>query len=444
MAPRSHNPATQSRPDPAAMESPTGRTRPRLRRYRRWPSIAAAAAAAAAAATAANLRPSHGFHPHSPMRSNLLRRTTVLHAPSGPGRRGAPRSMADDPSLPSSWPIPPLRFEVCLGGDGQEEVVEEDIIQVELTRPEDIDATLRNHFRSGRGKGDGDDKTMLRKLLQDYWDQHVAFVRDQQEQILREARVYKGPAPSSIDRHEASIVARIPTSQNNGLVLEVADSTIEGGGKGIFVRAAGDEDVWQTKGSAFCGYARGGFAADLGGLSRNQRQRTFEFRLDDGTDSTLWFRGNLLSVAEAVQQTKATHLAGHQLVFGDDDSLLDVQPIEDHAHAFRYFVPRQQQPAEELAIQALGQMVNDLAGGYDLQGEDDYHERSEANNVLVLVPQLGLQVSEEHGSATERRVLQPNGAPIMTMCHTIQIPNTDEPMEVGCQYGYHYWSKTDR
>ena len=120
----------------------------------------------------------------------------------------------------------------------------------------------------------------LRSLFAELWDGHADAVRREQAEIRDSARPYEGPKPSTVAEYCA--VASIPVPRN-GLVLEVADSTVPGAGKGIFLRPMDDADdgggscddddgssggrrnntIWQVGGSAFCGYASGAFVDRL-------------------------------------------------------------------------------------------------------------------------------------------------------------------------------------
>ena len=64
---------------------------------------------------------------------------------------------------------------------------------------------------------------------------------------------------------------------------------------GVFLRPAARRrgDVWQAGGSAFCGYDDGRFKDRLrDDDTAHRRDRAFEFRLDDGVSSSVWFGGS--------------------------------------------------------------------------------------------------------------------------------------------------------
>jgi hypothetical protein len=430
------------------------------------------------------------------------------------------------------------------------------ILTIELTCSEDIEKTVeRTRYRLQSSQ----EREGLIQLLTEYWTQHVQYCYEMQmgqttasSDNINEPIVYLGPTPSAtIEDYETTVVAKIDIPiNNNGLVLriEVADSTIPNAGKGIFVRALrteaddddnnhnyhntdsdsskniivqGDTGILQTIGSAFCGYGRGKFVPSLDDgssstttlgdetttpFSNGMKERAFEFRLEQGKQSTVWYDGQLMSIGEAIQKSSATHVACHTVTFDDNNGgydennnncndeepccykqdLLDVQPTDiddshtDQYNTYRYFVPLEEQPDfSTLSIQTLGQMANDLAGGRctrvgspssidsndisssprilndALRTEEEYYQLSTARNILVLIPRIELEIRTEIDPPDDestpqsdprnlpkctRRVLKPSGMPVMTLSRSVAITNTNIPMEVGCQYGYHYWS----
>lgn len=433
--------------------------------------------------------------------------------------------------------VPPLRFEIRLD-DGNDDVGhnsssstttttttmdydDDRILAFDLTCVEDIERTIEKYSHRLQSS---QEREGLIKLLTDYWTQHVQYCNEEQVRPTGTASnnlpiVYVGPTPStsipSIEEYEKSVVAKIDIPTNNGLVLtlEVADSTIPNAGKGLFVRKSVAEEenagggILQTIGSAFCGYGRGRFVPSLdtsttttgsaAPLSHGMKERTFEFRLEQGIMSTVWYDGQLMSIGEAVEKSNATHVACHSLTFKDDDNsndknnedrfnrhLMDIHPVDidenndhDQYSKYRYFVPLEEQPDfSALSIHTVGQMANDLAGGRwtrvdssssigndsgsttmveQLTTEEEYHELSAARNILVLIPRIELEIteidpSEKSSSHSDgmvdqecnrlRRVLRPSGMPVMTLSRSVIITNTNIPMEVGCQYGYYYWS----
>ena len=377
---------------------------------------------------------------------------------AGAGLR--PSFLSSDDGDAEDWPLPPLRFEVSLeavegveGRDGEGERPR--TIPVVLTGPDTVESAVELAVRDAGGAA----AEPLRELFQQCWAGHAAAMRQQQAELRAEARTYDGPRPRSMATHRRSVAATVPVP-GRGLVLEVATSTVPGAGRGLFLRPASSRggSIWQVRGSAFCGYAGGRFA-DRPGDDAHRRDRAFEFRLDDGVESSVWFRGELTTVGDVVARTGATRLVGHALEFSQDGgrrTLEGVRPREEEEEprretatrrardggAFRYFVPHDGGSGHnDLTIRTLGQMANDLAGGADVRDEEAYRARSRAANALVLVPQIQLLAGTDAGGEEGGGVLRPSGGPILTVRDTLRIDAERKgPMEVGCEYGYHYWA----
>ena len=64
--------------------------------------------------------------------------------------------------------------------------------------------------------------------------------------------LYAGPSTPALCNVAASI--ELPES---GLVLEVADSLVANGGRGLFIRVTDGATVTLDRGSPLCGYAEG-------------------------------------------------------------------------------------------------------------------------------------------------------------------------------------------
>mmetsp|Transcript_4832 Transcript_4832/g.7466 ORF Transcript_4832/g.7466 Transcript_4832/m.7466 type:complete len:424 (-) Transcript_4832:692-1963(-) len=252
-----------------------------------------------------------------------------------------------------------------------------------------------------------------------------------------------------------------PTILPSGLVLDVLPSSIPNAGMGVFVRKnkPSDDDILQLAGSAFCGYARGTMKSTLSTLEQ-QSGTVIEFRLFDGLESLVWYDGALMSVKKAIIASKASGITGHRLIFAPevenevehesvdgDTSLLkskdeiksttrlqrmvDLVFDESLYQNNRYFVPDCAQQ-ETYTIRTLGKMMNDLAGGCD--SDDQTYERdSEDKNLVVIVPRVRA-VQSDNNDVT----LEPYNMPIFTLARSVLITN-EEPMEVGCKYGFNYW-----
>ena len=233
--------------------------------------------------------------------------------------------------------------------------------------------------------------------------------------------VYEGP--STMIETDAECTIELPS----GLVLELQPSTIgENAGLGLFVRKASEnfQNVLQTQGSAFCGYGPCAQVTDsLKGVTKYQRQRSFEFVLSDGLESYVWHKGNLLTVGDVIKSTGATSVRSHLL---EEDSL-----VHDPKGKPCYLVPPEERPdPKTLSIQKIGHMCNDLAGGISGQTAEEYDASSDQKNILVLVPKV---------IVTEDGVLEPTGMPILTLAQSVYIGNVDESIEVGLRYGASYW-----
>ena len=250
--------------------------------------------------------------------------------------------------------------------------------------------------------------------------------------------VYEGPSISIEGAHDsAECTIELPS----GLMLELRPSTIgEDAGLGLFVRKASSTigDVLQTQGSIFCGYGPCDKITDsLEGVSKYQRQRSFNFMLSDGLESYVWHNGNLLTVGDIIQSTGATSVRSHLLVEtpeeseNGDGSRSRLSLLYDPKGKPCYLVPPEERPdPKSLTIQTIGHMCNDLAGGNSGQTTEEYSATSDCNNLLVLVPRV---------TVNDDGVLQPTGMPILTLASSVHIGNVGESMEVGLRYGDSYW-----
>jgi len=311
-----------------------------------------------------------------------------------------------------------LSFEIEFGvEEGKSEIV-----TIELASMEDI--VPKSQELAARFNTDVDEiQTLLKKLWTD-----VTFVP-----------IYNGPSflIKNADNH-AECNIELPS----GLIVELRPSTIgENTGLGVFIRKASSDidDVLQTQGSAFCGYGPCDQITDsLSGLTEYQCQRSFEFLLSDGLESYVWYKGNLLTVRDALRSTGATGVKAHCLIEKTeeerDDSSRSLSPVLKLIHDPEkpcYLVPPAERPdPKSLTIQTIGHMCNDLAGGIQGQIEEVYDTTSNRDNLLVLVPRIEMN---------DNGILQPNGMPILTLCKSVSVANDAESMEVGLRYGHSYW-----
>ena len=287
---------------------------------------------------------------------------------------------------------------------------------------------------------------------------------------------YEGPAPPG-GAHARAPDVEVAWGESE-LVLEVADSVVAPGGRGLFARVARPgARVTLDAGTALCGYASGSLraAAPPDSAASSARDKTVATRLAE-LDTAVWFEGELVTLREALESTaqggadaRDVELAGHD-VERDPDTRAPravvprVAPVDraradspatpvsgeefaaaaarddaaraDAASASAadddddkcYFVPDE---AQTLDLMTLGQFANDLAVGPDLRGGADYEGASASANVLVLVQRL------ERAPPPRAHVLRPS-RPIPTISRDVTIASTT-PMELGCQYGASYW-----
>jgi hypothetical protein len=279
----------------------------------------------------------------------------------------------------------------------------------------------------------------------------------------------------------------------SGLVLEVGRSTIPNAGLGLFIRKQSKttSGILQSIGSAFAGYSRGYVRTNLLGCSDYQTSRAFQFRLEEGLQSTVWFGSKLLTIEEALNQSGATSVAGHHLFFNDDHDGFEADEsgksmassggggnpsktkvwrktvgiVPDDDECF-FFVPDDISMINGVggedssaivspntaSIQTIGHFVNDLAGGDRAKSSEEYDAISSLRNILVLVPRVhainGCKKKKEDDNSqlwsnvNEIR-LEMAGMPLLTLSKTIIVDN-DEPMEVGLKYGFQYWDEDSR
>ena len=236
--------------------------------------------------------------------------------------------------------------------------------------------------------------------------------------------IYVGPMP---DENILSNVVSSIELPSVGVVLEVADSVVTDGGRGIFIRCLGEtESVTLDEGTAVCGYADGTMEAAA------DSDKSVAFALAS-TDAVVWFERELRNVGELLSDPSIDGIAGHATEVDEAGSIVGISLLTDQEYGGpRYFVPREPQPSP-LPITAFGQMANDLAiDGDPLVATDaaSYDATSEVSNLLVLV--FRLERSPEND-----KVLVPT-RPVSTTCRSITLVN-DVPMEIGCRYGHRFW-----
>ena len=236
--------------------------------------------------------------------------------------------------------------------------------------------------------------------------------------------VYEGPSCNEL----SNIVASIELEES-GLIVEVADSLVANGGRGLFVRLMdGVELVTLDAASPFCGYASGSMQVEPDALGG----KTVAFLLG-GLDTAVFFEGRLATIRMLLQDGEnIERIAGHDVLRGGDSG--EVERVEvDHAwEGPRYFIPASTTP-DPIDIMGIGQFANDLAIGRSTENdaESTYEMRSKAANLLVLVQRL-----ERDPNSPGKATLRPS-RPISTLSRDITFRNT-APMEIGCEYGAQY------
>ena len=124
----------------------------------------------------------------------------------------------------------------------------------------------------------------------------------------------------------SNIVASIELEES-GLIVEVADSLVANGGRGLFVRLMdGVELVTLDAASPFRGYASGSMQVEPDALGG----KTVAFLLG-GLDTAVFFEGRLATIRMLLQDGEnIERIAGHDVLRGGDSG--EVERVEvDHA-----------------------------------------------------------------------------------------------------------------
>ena len=118
--------------------------------------------------------------------------------------------------------------------------------------------------------------------------------------------VYEGPSCNEL----SNIVASIELEES-GLIVEVADSLVANGGRGLFVRLMdGVESVTLDAASPFCGYASGSMQVEPDALGG----KTVAFLLG-GLDTAVFFEGRLATIRMLLQDGEnIERIAGHDVL----------------------------------------------------------------------------------------------------------------------------------
>ena len=156
--------------------------------------------------------------------------------------------------------------------------------------------------------------------------------------------LYAGPSTPALCNVAASI--ELPES---GLVLEVADSLVANGGRGLFIRVTDGATVTLDRGSPLCGYAEG----EMEKVPDEAGGKTVAFHLRS-PDASVFFEGHLRSVRELLDTPDVDSIVGHVAVRDSESGeLTGLQLLDDQQ---QFFVPRAEQPSPP-SIMTLGQMA---------------------------------------------------------------------------------------
>lgn len=227
------------------------------------------------------------------------------------------------------------------------------------------------------------------------------------------------------------------TLAEHGIILEVAQSTIKGAGRGVFVRCPAERKATLAGGTALCGYASGTTRQATHGHDHTDavafclRDPGFdELHLPEiGADaSPVWFEGALWTANELLSRDDVDEIAGH-IAIRDELGELDELLFDDEKPY--HFCPDAEQPEPSLAT--LGILVNDLAY-HDDTADVGYEAASASANLLAHI----FEVARDEQNP---RRLVPT-APITTVMRDATLTTT-EPVELGAAYGADYWGLED-
>lgn len=238
-------------------------------------------------------------------------------------------------------------------------------------------------------------------------------------------RVYDGPTCDSLSNVMVSIEL-----EESGIAVEVADSLIADGGRGLFVRLMDDvESVTLDACTAFCGYAAGSMHQEAD--SACGKSVAFLLR---GPGESVFFEGQLWTVKKLFEEGENIEgIAGHTVMRDAASGEVLAIQVDATYNGPRYFIPETPPPLP-LSIMSIGQFANDLAIGADGAEDSEYASRSKQKNLLALVQRL-----ERDPDSANQAMLRPS-RPISTLSRTVTFRNS-APMEIGCEYGARYWTE---
>lgn len=240
--------------------------------------------------------------------------------------------------------------------------------------------------------------------------------------------VYSGPVCATL----TNVAASIPLDES-GLVIEVADSVVAPGERGLFVRCEdANSPVILDAPSPFCGYADG----SMHEVADAACGKSVSFAIHSSA-TLVFFEGALVSVGELLQA--GFEIASYTSTRDPTTGACIGLERDDSYDGPLHFIPTSTSPLpEDLTIMNIGQMANDLAIDADklanagrTPSDGSYSSDSKGANLLALVQRL------ERADASTPNMLVPS-RPISTLARSTTIANT-VPMEVGCEYGARYW-----
>jgi len=299
----------------------------------------------------------------------------------------------------------------------------------------------------------------------------AALAEEWQKANAKEAPTYDGPTCQNNALQNCIASSEL---SGLGLVLDVADSVVAQGERGLFVRCRdGLKSVTVDAGTPMCSYTGGRMRAEPSESGKDVLFALFALH------TLVWFEDQLRTVGDLLDDDSIDGFAGH-VVIRDENSgaLVGIKPDVMYSGP-RTFVPDSIDPTLFDTTGAFAQMANDLAiGGHDsrirLDGsivdstdagisetdnsmydvtQDALYSTAHSNEKALYEQQEARALYEKESRASNLLVLwmcverdkqQPRQLipvhPISTLSRTIRFAN-HVPMEIGCHYGWPYWKR---
>jgi hypothetical protein len=224
-----------------------------------------------------------------------------------------------------------------------------------------------------------------------------------------------------------------------GVSLMVGNSSFCSG-KGVFIslldRSFSEARFYQ--GSMLCGYSRGEFGSTIQGdksvgylLTNLNSSVIYDKEFQDLSDIVRDEFGGNLTPTITKAENFSNFIAGHRLYAGSSpDELLIFPSEENHIRNYSYFIPHPVTEMKEVSIRNVGMYANDLAFNQSdpAMDETSYLARSNQNNSLMMI----WRMEKVNGR------LIPTW-PIVLFKKNIIVRN-HEPIEIGMEYSWGYWS----